>query len=455
LDNIYNFEEEIQKYGLTIEQYEESLKLIEDKKINKTIDIDWSDIVQKYNLSLNKDSLRKSNDSPWGGAFVHAYLKNKENKEISVDIEVAKSKYHNETAINKDGSQSSSRLIEMSEEQSKDINYVLKAHGFDNKSWDLISAKNNIWNVYSKVDGISTLYSSKITVKPIALDITSKLVEEWFNKLDRQYSVPNIKVNTDYLTGDKLLLIDISDLHLNLHSSMFTTGNEYNCDIAEELFFYVIDDVLSRTNTYQFNKIIFTIGGDLINADNIAGTTTRGTPQSNELHLFDAYERLCAMIVKAIDILKEKAPVDVVYVAGNHDLTVGFKLSKYIDAWFRNEEKVNVDYSPLPRKYVVFGKTLFVFAHNGNVKTLPRTIADEARQYWSDIETTEVFLQHLHSEQVLLEDSNMRIQRLPTISAKSEWAVGKGYNSKRQCKSFIFDKENGMTDILYTPIKVK
>lgn len=47
----------------------------------------------------------------------------------------------------------------------------------------------------------------------------------------------------------------------------------------------------------------------------------------------------------------------------------------------------------------------------------------------------------------------MRIQRLPTISAKSDWANRKGFGSKRQCKSFIFDLEDGMTDILYTPIK--
>lgn len=192
-----------------------------------------------------------------------------------------------------------------------------------------------------------------------------------------------------------------------------------------------------------------------MNSDNLSGTTTKGTPQSNDLHLFEAYERLCAMLIKGIDIIKQKCKckIDVIYVVGNHDTTIGFKLAKYIDAWYRNDANINVDYSPLPRKYNVFGKTLFVFAHDGNVKTLPKTIADEARKYWSYIDTTEVFLQHMHSEQLLLEDNNMRIQRLPTISAKGEWTVSKGFNSKRQCKSFIFDLEDGMTDVLYTPIK--
>lgn len=444
--------QEVQKYGLTIEQYENCLRDISDKVFNIN-DMDWVEIRDKYNLSINHDTLRKANGTIFGGAFVAKYYKLKDDQSQVNDIEEAKNRYRNEVSLNKDGTTSSNKLIEMSEEQSKDINYLLKAHGFSAECWELVSAKNNIWNVYSKKDGISTLYSSKITVKPIKLNITSDLIHKWFDKLDRTYSLPKVKITNDYLSGNKLLLIDISDLHMNLQASMFVTGNEYNCDIAEKLFFYVINDILSRTTNYKFEKIIFTIGGDMLNADNLNNTTTKGTPQDCDLHLFDAYERLCAMSVKAVDILKDIASVDVIYIPSNHDLTSGFKLAKYIHAWFRNDKRVNVDYSPFPRKYTVFGKTLFVFAHDGKVKDLPRIVADEARQYWSQIETTEVFLQHLHSEQVLLEANNMRIQRLPTISAKGAWTVSKGFGSKRQCKSFIFDKEDGMTDVLYTPIK--
>lgn len=190
----------------------------------------------------------------------------------------------------------------------------------------------------------------------------------------------------------------------------------------------------------------------MLNGDNLSGSTTKGTPQDSDLLYFDAIEKLYAMTIKAVEILKQKAPIDVIYISGNHDELSGYKLAKFIDAWFRNHENVTVDYSPLPRKYVKFGRTLFAFAHDGNIKTLPRLIADEARKYWSDIDTTEVFLQHLHTEQVLTEEYNMRIQRLPTISAKSDWSVNKEFGSKRQCKTFIFDIEDGLTDVLYTPI---
>lgn len=362
--------------------------------------------------------------------------------------------YGIETAINKDGTYSSNKLLLMNEEQTKDSDYILKAHGFDTDSWKIVSVRNNIRQVISKQDGTVTLYASYLTVKPISeKELSMKKIGEFFDNLDRNYSLPVLNDNYSYLSGDKLLLIDIADLHLNLQASVFTTMNEYNCDIAEQLFFYVIEDVLTRTQHYNFEEIVFCVGGDMLNGDNLLGSTTKGTPQNSDIHYYDAYERLCAMTIKAIDLMKQRCKVNVIYVMGNHDEVTGFKLAKYIDAWFRHDNMVEVDYQPVARKYKLYGTTLLCFAHDAKVQKLPAIIADEARQYWSQAETVEVFLQHMHTEQVLMEDNNIRIQRLPSISAKSKWTVDNGYNSKRQCKTFVFDKQDGLTDVLYTPIK--
>ena len=444
---------ELSKIGLTAKQYEECIQLIIDKK-NNINDVDWQEICDKYDLSISSESLRKANCTVFGGSFVAEYFKNKLQFSESNSIEDMQNKFGTETTINKDGTYSSNKLLVMNETESKNPDYLLKAHGFDTSCWKIISARNNIRQVISKQDGIVTLYASFITVKPIAeKDLPLSKIEEFFNNLDRKYSIPTIKKNYSYLQGDKLLLIDIADLHMNLQSSMFTTGNEYNCDIAEQLFFYVIEDILTRTQCYDFEEIVFIVGGDMLNGDNLSGATTKGAPQNNDIHYYDAYERLCAMTIKAIDLLKEKCKVNVIYVMGNHDELTGFKLAKYIDAWFRNDDMVYVDYQPLARKYKLYGNTLFCFAHDGKVQKLPAIIADEARKYWSQAETVEVFLQHLHTEQVLLEDNNIRIQRLPTISGRSKWSSDKGYSSKRQCKSFVFDVNDGLTDVLYTPIR--
>ena len=466
----------LSQYGLTQEQYEDCLQTIIDKR-NGDTDIDWQEIITKYNLPISVDSLRRVNNGIFGGGFVAEYMKST-NRSLDGNIDEDLSK-NQDISFNKDGSMSSSILIRMTEKEAKNPEYVLKAHGFNLDTWDLVSYRNTVRQVVSKVvnkvdkDGelvdqytekgkpvyttdVRTLYASYITVKPRKdKELSLERIGEFFNKLDRNYSLPKIEITKDYLEGDKLLLIDIADLHHNLQASMFTSGNDYDCDIAEQLFFYVLNDVLSRTVSYYFDKIVLVIGGDIANSDYLTNTTVKGTPQDNDLHYYEACERLYAMTIKAIDMLKEVAPVDVVLCVGNHDEVTCYKLAKYIDAWFRNDDRVNVDYTPLARKYYLYGKTLMCFAHDGKVNKLPALIANEARQYWAQAETVEVFLQHLHTEQVLMEDNNIRIQRLPTISARSKWTADKGYSSKRQCKSFIFDKEYGLTDILYTPIKSK
>ena len=445
--------QEINQNGLTKEQYEKCLKTIIDKK-NGIEDIDWQEIVDMYGLPISSVTLRKANGSIFGGYFVHEYLKRNNCLDNQQNVSENMLPINNsEVSINKDGTYSSKKLLTMNEHESKDPEYLLKAHGFDTDAWEVVSVRNNIRQAISRDDGVVTLYASFLTARPIKENgIPLNKIEDFFNRLDRNYSLPIVKERYDYLQGDKLLLINIADLHMNLQSTMMTTRNEYNCDIAEKLFFYVIEDILTRTQSYNFEEIVFTIGGDMLNGDSLSGTTTKGTPQNNDTHYYDAYERLCAMTIKAIDVLRAKAKVRVVYVPGNHDEQTGFKLAKYVDAWYRNDESVNVDYLPLARKYYKFGKTLLCFAHDADVKTLPMLIADEAREYWSSVDTTEVFLQHLHSENVIMEKYNMRIQRLPTISAKSKWSTDKGYSSKRQCKTFVFDIEDGLTDILYTPI---
>lgn len=449
-----NVFEEIKKLGLTEKEYTECLQTIEDKK-NGVNDYDWQEIVDMYHLPLAADTLRKSQALAFGGASVYEYMKS--------NSENASEDTTSNLTINKDGSYSSTRLVNLNAQDLKNPESLLLAHGFDPDEWSIVSAKNNL-----RETGKNSLYASYLTVKPKdTQEISFQKISEFFDKLDRKYAskadiASKVKDNLDRAKtasevaledGRKMLLFNIADLHMNLQSSMLTAGTEYNCDIAEKIFFDVIGDVLNRTKAYNFEKIVFCIGGDMLNGDSPSGCTTKGTPQNSDVHYYDAYERLCAMTVEAIEILKDFAKVEVIYVPGNHDEATGFKLAKFVDAWFRWDDDVSVDYSPLPRKYTVFGKTLFCFTHDGNAKTLPALIADEARKYWSEVEMTEVFLQHLHSEQILSEDNNIRIQRLPTISAKSKWANDSGFNSRRQCKSFVFDKEDGLIDVIYTCVK--
>ena len=73
---MYNFEEELAKYNLTPTTYEQVLEEI-GNKMSGISDIDWKEIVDKYDIKCHYDSIRKASQTIFGNYFVREYLKSK------------------------------------------------------------------------------------------------------------------------------------------------------------------------------------------------------------------------------------------------------------------------------------------------------------------------------------------------------------------------------------------
>lgn len=77
---MFDFKKELERYGLTEESYEQCLKDASEKVQNLN-DMDWQEIIEKYNLPIHYDTLRKSQQpSPFGGAFIREYYIDKLSK---------------------------------------------------------------------------------------------------------------------------------------------------------------------------------------------------------------------------------------------------------------------------------------------------------------------------------------------------------------------------------------
>lgn len=92
-------------------------------KLNKEYDIDWTEIIEITNSEGSPDNLRKK-------AYGYREILEMQEKR-ALDSGTG---YKETTEILTNGIQRSDKLIKMSEEQSKDVNYLLKAHGFDVES---------------------------------------------------------------------------------------------------------------------------------------------------------------------------------------------------------------------------------------------------------------------------------------------------------------------------------
>ena len=445
-----NIVDEILKIGLTCEQYEECVQLIIDKKNNIT-DVDWQEICDKFGLSFNKDTLRKANDTVFGGAFVAEYFKNKNNI-LQKSIEDLQKSYNVETSINKDGTYSSNRLLVMNESESKDPEFILKAHGFDSSCWKIVNARNNIRQAISRDDGVVTLYASFITVKPIT-DLTIKQIDEFYKELVNKHFSPTVKrkpINED----GYLLEIPIQDVHFGKLSLSEDVSEPYNFNLAKERFSYVIDDVINNVFNMKIEKIIFPIGSDFFHIDNMDYSTTAGTRQNSDLspQLIFKYGLEC--LIENILKLSAVAPVEVFCVNGNHDFLSSYHAICSLQCYFHNNENVIVNTDTSPRKYIEFGQVLIGFSHGDKEKKrIDGIMQIEAREAWGRTKYHEFHLGHLHSEQTR-EVNGLIIRNLSSFTGTDLWHMNSGYvGAVKKCQSFIWDRQYGLKNILITVIE--
>lgn len=367
---------------------------------------------------------------------------NKESRNIKVPESNRKVSYNSTTGLTE-----SSTLISVVNGKDIDEDFLLEAHGLDKTKWKIDRYTNNYWNSQVKGGSKIDMYQSKITVRPRNGEVSLSWLEEWFKK----FKVEEIKIDKskDYGEGDMCLVVPIVDLHYNLLTTNWVSGDEYNCDVARDRFNYIIDDVISRVRGKKVAKIILPVGNDLFNANGLNGTTFKGTLQTNQKCIQEAYIELFNILVSNIVKLAQVAPVDVIYIPSNHDKEITFYFLYNLYTEFRENSEVSVDYSPRAYKCRRFGKTLMMFSHDLKVDKAGNIVLDEAKGMVDGVDYIEVFLAHLHHESVKNE-RNISVRRLPTIGGVSKWSEENGYSSNKVSQSFLISENKNIYDIMFS-----
>lgn len=376
------------------------------------------------------------------------------NLKLETETRYEQIKSYKETVeINKDGSYTSDKLIGVEDESTlKDENYLLECHGYDSKVWQIVSARNSKWNVQLKGGKVSKLYASRINVKPRVNDISVEEMKEWFKGFDRKNkTVKKIKhINTD---SDLLFELPLVDLHYGKKGYSFEIGQESNSELTENNFFEVITDYIHRLEGKNISKILFPIGNDMFNSDTSTSTTTKGTPQDNDMRWKEMFKKGMEIVIQGIEMLSEVAPVEVVYVEGNHDTMTSFYLLMTLLCYFRKDEEVNIIEDVKTRQYIQWGKCLIGYAHGDCEKSrIGKLMQIEVPTMWGETLYREWHLAHLHHE-TSKEDGGITIRHLPTITGSDCWHSKSGFvGALQRCQAFLWDKNKGVVDIMYSQI---
>lgn len=400
-----------------------------------------------YGDNVSADHARKTYKILKDSIEKNKQFENNSSLQNELDNDLLQANYKSKIDLNKDGSQTSDKLILMSEDDAKDVDFLLKAHGYDKNTWEIISARNNIWNVYSKQDGIKTLYSSKIVIKPRIIKFDINWVKEVLSEMD--FQSPIVK-NTYYDTTGKTLEINLADVHIDKLCNIDETRNEYSTEIGIKRLWQVIEDITNKTKHYKIKKIIFPFGQDICNIDNMFNTTSKGTPQDTDIKYDVMYKTLLKNIIKIIYKLKDIAPVEIIYVGGNHDKMTSFTMTEAMYWHFINDETVDVDTVFNNRKYRMIGNTLLGLAHGADEKkNIVYCMQNDVPELWGKSKFREYHLSHFHKEMAIDEKNGIIMRWISAICGNDAWTYNSGYvGGQKKAQSFVWDDKYGLEAIV-------
>ncbi len=343
-------------------------------------------------------------------------------------------------------------IIELLSGQPITPEIVMEAHNLKPDEWKVVSFTSNAWQSQIKGGDKIVLWQSKITVRPrTETEITFADIDNYFANKD--LTAPVVALNSDYDPEGEVLEICIPDLHAGLLSWRFETGEDYDLNITKTRFFKAISDIVARCKNHSFSKIEFVTLGDLLHTDNDNQTTTKGTFQQVEGRLAKIFDFTLDMMIAATQLLSEVAPVEVVYICGNHDRVLGYTLIKATEKAFTGNERVTFDVTPNPQKFRLFGNALVGWTHGDMPKkNMQGWLQDRARKEFGQCQYAEIHAGHYHSEEVH-EAAGVKIRYMPNLAAASYWEHQQGFpQTTKSVVCYRWHPEKGLRSIWYNNI---
>lgn len=330
---------------------------------------------------------------------------------------------------------------------------LLEYSKVDLSVWEVSRHVVNSWEVTNSEGNTYTNYQVKAWLSAKKQESIEDIINSFREKADKYSPVyPNVIIK-DKEDGT-LLEPSIPDLHLGQLSWGKETGRQnYDVKIAYSLLIDAVEYIIEHTRQFNVDRIVFPIGNDYFNVNSALNTTFAGTPQDEDCRWQKSFTYGLEMAVEAIDRLQAVAPVDVKIIPGNHDYEKSFYLGEVLRAWYRKCNNVNIDNSPITKKYYSYGNTLIGYTHGNKIKAdkLPLIMATDVPDLWSKSKYREYHVAHFHHK---MEDEfrQVRVITLPSLVPISAWAANAGYDHLREAVANIYDKQRGqIASINYRP----
>lgn len=243
---------------------------------------------------------------------------------------------------------------------------------------------------------------------------------------------------------DYCLIMSPTDFHWGMYSWRGEVNDPYDFDTAEGRLIEHTENIVSQLPGRP-EKILYTIGSDFFHVDGDTNHTTKGTPQDIAGTPTEILVTGTKLNIRYIDLLRQIAPVEIVFLPGNHDQMNTRALMLVIASHYHGVDDVSVNETYKHRVYLKYGNTLMGFHHGDKtkVKDLGACMSKEARSHWSDTTWHLWFGGHLHTHHVQEAGAIIHYQ-LPSLAGQDRWHAGHGYvDSDPSLVAYLIGRHEG------------
>lgn len=397
----------MQKYGLTAETYEALLKDCSDKA-QKISDVDWNDIVEKYNLNVHYDTLRKSSQFITGGSFVSEYYKWKESQRDSGDKE-------------------------------------------DSYSKELEVQRRQLEKERQKLYATKTEYSRQVRQQS-RFELFYENVSQELN----EYDVPEF-IGLNYSEQMKSYVLTIADIHAG--ANFITETNEYSFDEVTRRFNKLFNDAVYFVKEKNINNLkVLCLG------DDIQGILRLSDLQLNESSVVKATVFVAKTIAHFLNELSAYCYIDYYHCpTSNHSQSrplgtkaseiasedVEYVICNYIKDVLVNNSRILVhtnfgyEYIEIP----IFNfKTIAMHGHTiNNIDNALKDLTYHKKTFY-----TTVFLAHYHAAKMgtvgEMSDTDCEVIVCPSFVGSCPYSDKLMKGAKPSCCIYGYDEKWGHTE---------
>lgn len=246
----------------------------------------------------------------------------------------------------------------------------------------------------------------------------------------------------------------IFDTHFGKLAWKDETGyRHYDTKIAAKDYSNVTERCLDLTAPYKPERIFFIIGEDLYHIDNMASHTTGGD------HTLDVDGRITKIhkivftnVRDAIYKASVLAPVEGIWIPGNHDFLASYMLAFALKEHFRDNKRVTIDISENPRKARIWGNLLVGWTHQ--IVGKHTVWSNELAQAFPELWGKSVFREWHHGDQhkkqnvkitPLFTSGGVICRQITALSPVDQWHTNNVFtDAVPGGEAFIWSKEVGI-----------